>query len=345
MLDLNYIFLFIAAVSSAILLFQTWRGAASPNWRSAAIVVLAVTGAAWLLARPHAGFIAGGAWFLLLFLPATAIRKSIELAHRGKFQNARRLLAAVRPLHPASGLREQAQLIRVMERAQAEGRAIPGPVQRRSSFGRTGVGLTPVVAIFIGLNAAMFAAQMAFGGSTNWITLHRLGALEPYSVLTNGQYWRLVTALFLHYGVAHLLVNLFALHFFGPTLESAIGSLRFAICYLISGIGSCAEIIIMSRLQWLEIEQLVGASAAVMGIVGAWAGSLIRDRHLPHNRKTLRSIVLIVAIQTIFDILTPRVSMAAHLSGLATGFVVGLLITPRRRPSPDGSSGATLAAP
>ncbi|MDQ3626857.1 MAG: rhomboid family intramembrane serine protease [Verrucomicrobiota bacterium] len=332
MLDLNQIFLLIAAISPAILLFQTWRGAASPHWRTAALFVLLVVGAAWLFARPWAGFISGGAWLLLLFLPATALRKSIEVARRGRFPRARRLLNAVRFLHSGRAVREHAQLIDMIERAQAEGRAIPAaPGARGSSFGRSRTGTTPAVATLIVLNLAMFAAQMAFGGSTNPMTLHRLGALEPATVLVNGEYWRLATAIFLHYGAAHLLVNLFALHFFGPTLESAIGSLRFAVCYLLSGIGSCAEITMMSRLQWLEIDQLVGASAAVMGIVGAWAGSLMRDRHLPHNRRVLRNILLIVAIQSLFDILTPRVSIAAHLSGLVTGFVLGLLIAPKRR--------------
>ena len=333
MLDLNHIFLFIAAVSPAILLLQVWRGAASPHWRGAAIIVLVVTGAAWLVARPQAGFIGGAAWFLLLFLPATALRKSIELAQRGEFQKARRILGAVRLVHPGRGVRDQGRFISAIERAQAEGRAIPGPARSPTTFGRTGAGLTPVVAILIALNAIMFAAQIVLGGSTNFLTLHRLGALEPDAVLANGEYWRLVTALFLHYGAAHLLVNLFALHFFGPTLESAIGSLRFAGCYLLSGIGSCIEITMMCRLGWLEIDQLVGASAAVMGIVGAWAGSLVRDRHLPHNKRTLRSIMLVVAVQSIFDILTPRVSMAAHVSGLTTGFVLGLMMAPRRRPT------------
>ena len=330
MLDLNHIFLFIATISPAILLVQTWRGAASSHWRTAAVTVLLITAASWVIVRPQAGYIGGGAWFVLLFVPATAIRKSVDVAQRGEFAKARRLLRWLRFVHPAAGLREHAHLIRAFESAHEQGRAIPPPAFRPTAFGRTRVRLTPVVAVLIALNALMFAAQIAFGGSTNFRTLHRLGALEPYVVLANGEYWRLVTALFLHYGPAHLLVNLFALQFFGPTLESTIGSVRFATCYLLSGIGSCAGITLMSRWGWLETDQLVGASAAVMGIVGAWAGSLIRDHHLPHNRRILRMILFIVAIQSTFDILTPRVSMAAHLGGLTTGFVLGLLLTQKQ---------------
>jgi rhomboid protease GluP len=207
-------------------------------------------------------------------------------------------------------------------------------------FGRTHTKLTRAVAILLALNLAMFVAQTALGGSTNPLTLHRLGALEPYSVLAKGEYWRLVTALFLHYGPAHLLVNLFALYFFGPTLEEALGSVRFAACYLISGIGSCVEIAALWHFRFLELDQLVGASGAVMGIVGGWAGSLIRDRHVAHNRRTLRNILIIVVVQVVFDALTPRVSMAAHLTGLGTGFLLGLALAPQRKRSRDG----TLAA-
>lgn len=337
MLDLNHILLFVAAISPALLLVQIWRGTADPNWRNAAATVLAMTGLAWLVARPQAGFIGAGAWFLLLFLPASWMRKSIELAQRGRPRPARWLLGIVRVLHPGRAVREHAQLLEVIEQARAQGRPIAPLTARASMFGRTHTRLTPVVVTLIALNVAMFVAQSLLGGSTNSITLHRLGALEPYAVLSNGEYGRLVTALFLHYGAAHLLVNLFALYFFGPSLERTLGSARFAACYLISGIGSCAEITALWWVGWLDVDQLVGASAAVMGIVGAWAGSLVRDRHRPHSRRTLRMILVIVAVQCVFDILTPRVSMAAHLSGLATGFLLGLLLAPSRGPTARAS--------
>ena len=340
MLDLNYILLFVATVSPTLLLLQTWRGAANPHWRSAALAVLVVTAGAWLLAREQAGFIGSGAWLFLLFLPATMMRKSIELAQRGDLRNARRLAVALRLMHTPRAIREHAQVIDVIERAHAQGRQIPPMWSRPSMFGRTRTGVTAVVAVLISLNLAMFIAQSVLGGSTNTLTLSRLGALEPSGVFAYGEYWRFVTALFLHYGAAHLLVNLFALYFFGPTLEEAIGSVRFAACYLISGVGSCVEIAMLWRLGWLEMNQLVGASGAVMGIVGAWAGSLIRDRHLPHNRRTLRIILIILVVQVVFDALTPRVSMAAHLTGLATGLLLGLLLTPQPSRTRDG----TLAA-
>ena len=193
-------------------------------------------------------------------------------------------------------------------------------------FGRARARMTPMVATMIALNIAMFIFEIALGGATNFNALHRLGALEPFAVLVRGEYWRLLTATFLHFGGLHLGVNLLALSFFGPTLEKIIGPLRFALCYLLCGIISCAEVAFMWRFGYFRADQLVGASGAVMGLVGTWAGVLLRERHLAHNRAALRSILLIIVIQSAFDFLTPQVSMAAHLGGFAAGVIIGLLI-------------------
>ena len=160
--------------------------------------------------------------------------------------------------------------------------------------------------------------------------LHRLGALEPYAVVVNGEYWRLFTALFLHYDIVHLLFNLFALYVLGVPLERTVGTLRFCACYLISGIGSSAGVVALTVIGMVHAAQLVGASGCVMGIVGAWAGFLLRHRHAPDANRRLSNILLIVVIQIVFDLSTPQVSMAAHLCGLFTGFVVGLAIAPRK---------------
>jgi rhomboid protease GluP len=73
-------------------------------------------------------------------------------------------------------------------------------------------------------------------------------------------------------------------------------------------------------------SQLVGASGCVMGVVGALAGFLLRDRHNPATRARLMNILMIIGIQVLFDRFTPQVSMAAHLCGLVTGFALGILL-------------------
>jgi rhomboid protease GluP len=193
-----------------------------------------------------------------------------------------------------------------------------------SAFG-SGTHITVAVAIFIVLNLVMFLAEMRLGGSTNPRTLQRLGAMEPWAIRYGGQYWRMLTSLFLHYGPLHLLFNLYALYVIGPGLERIIGSIRFAFYYMLAGLGSSVGVFL------LRPEQLVGASGCVMGIVGVWAGYLFRHRHEPFAGRRLKNILLIVAIQTAFDLSTPQVSMAAHLSGLATGLILGLLFGSRAR--------------
>jgi rhomboid protease GluP len=196
-------------------------------------------------------------------------------------------------------------------------------------FGSRTIRPTIVVLIFIALNLAMFVLEIRSGGSTNPMTLHRLGALDPLAVRFRGEYWRLLTSLFLHYGPLHLLFNLYALFVIGPGLERIIGRFRFAAYYLLAGLGSSMGVLLLRLRDLSNPEQLVGASGCVLGIVGVWAGYLMRHRDEPFAGRRLRNIILIVAIQIAFDLSTPQISMAAHLSGLATGIVLGLLITPR----------------
>ncbi len=206
--------------------------------------------------------------------------------------------------------------------------------QPMALFGSGTMRPTTAVLIFMALNVAMFIAEVRLGGSTNTNTLHRLGALEPRAIRFDGEYWRLLTSLFLHFGPLHLLFNLYALFVIGPGLERIIGPVRFSAYYLLTGLGSSVGVLIL-RFQNLS-EQLVGASGCVFGIVGVWAGYLLRHRHEPFAGRRLRNIILIVAIQVAFDLSTPQVSMAAHLSGLATGVFLGLLVAPRRSPLSEG---------
>ena len=100
-MDLNHVFLFLAVVSPLLVLARAWRPDESyRGWRIAALVVLTITGLAWMFWRPVAGYIGGGAWFLLLFLPAIGSRKMTELVVRGDYKSARKLGAVLQILHP-----------------------------------------------------------------------------------------------------------------------------------------------------------------------------------------------------------------------------------------------------
>jgi membrane associated rhomboid family serine protease len=291
-----------------------------------------ITVLAWMFSRDAAGYIGGGAWFALLFLPAIGLRKMTEFAARGDYKSARKLGATLQFLHPSAELREQVRLFHDLESRQAHRATFSSvPVKDEISqqvqpryFRRT-----PAVLILILLNAAAFLFEISSGDWNNPAVLHQIGALEPYAVAVQGQYWRLFTALFLHGGFTHLLFNLFALYVLGPPLERSIGAGRFALCYLISGLASSTGVVVLTMFGVVQVFQLVGASGCIMGIVGAWAGFLLRHRHAPHAKQRLANIFMIIAIQTAFDLSTPQVSMAAHLCGLIAGFFLGLVLAPR----------------
>lgn len=333
-MDLNHIFLFVAVISPLLVLARAWRpsGGIYRGWRVASVIVLAVSGLSWLFFREQAGFIGGGAWFALLFVPAIGLRKVTELATHRRYKSARRLALALQLVHPSAELREQVQLFRALESGQTVGFdptfTIQSNPERQDRHGR--LWKAPVVITLICLNAAAFLLEILVGNWDDPVVLHQLGALEPYRVVILNEYWRLFTALFLHAGAAHLFFNLFALYVLGPGLERTIGSLRFAAAYLISGTGSSVGVVALTALGVIRAAQVVGASGCIMGIVGAWAGFLLRHRHAPRAKERLLNILLIIVIQTAFDLTTPQVSTAAHVCGLISGFLVGLVIAPKK---------------
>ncbi len=350
-MDLNHIFLFLAVISPLLVLARTWR----PNtqhhgWRIAAVVVLAITALAWVFARGVAGYIGGFAWTLLLFLPAIGLRKMTELAARAEYKSAANLGEVLQILHPSAELRDQVRLFRHLESQRASfepgmagtplREARPAqtvrPAQRSGSASEVGRMIrnsplrgAPAVLALILVNTVAFLFEISVGDLNDPDVLHRVGALEPYAVVVQGEYWRLFTALFLHGGVTHLLFNLFALYILGPPLERSIGTVRFTVCYLVSGLASSAGVVGLAILGFVRVSQLVGASGCIMGIVGTWAGFLVRHRHAPQARQRLGNIVMIIVVQVAFDLSTPQVSMAAHLCGLIAGFFLGLILAPR----------------
>ncbi len=203
---------------------------------------------------------------------------------------------------------------------------------------RPTVVLSPVVLTLIIVNIAAFILELLAGGSTNELTLHRLGELDTSSVIYRHEYWRLLAALFLHYGPIHIFFNLFALLLLGPPLERQIGGPLFFVCYAVSGLGSSIAVVLLTRLRLLDPVQLLGASGCIMGVVGTWAGFLLRHRHLPRARQRLRNIFVIVLLQLAFDVVTPRVSMSAHLGGLFTGFLLGLVVPGKLGFQPDSAA-------
>jgi len=142
--DLNHILLFLAVISSLVVLARTWRpGAPRHGWRIAALIVLAITCIAWIFLRTAAGYIGGIAWFTLLFLPAIGLGKMTELAAHGDYKLAGRLGTILQILHPSAELRDQVRLLSCAIRSDyfsvwnltKTARLLSQPPQLRTVFG------------------------------------------------------------------------------------------------------------------------------------------------------------------------------------------------------------------
>ena len=191
------------------------------------------------------------------------------------------------------------------------------------------VGIAYTTYILIALNLLVYALEVKLGGSQNSIALERLGALIPEKVLA-GEWWRLVGANFLHYGSFHLATNMLSLFFIGRLIEFSLGAKYYLTIYLVSGIGSMLTFSLLAFKLGLSNVFLVGASAAIMGLIGAiLAISLqiwLRKRHSLTAKRRLQQVILIIIIQFIFDNLIPQVSFHSHLFGFIIGFSISSVL-------------------
>jgi membrane associated rhomboid family serine protease len=124
-----------------------------------------------------------------------------------------------------------------------------------------------------------------------------------------GDYWRLITAAFLHYGPFHLLLNMLGLYWFGSLLEQRIGSGRFLLLYLVSGLAGSAGALVVS-----PNNPTVGASGAIFGILGAGL-VLERQRDYVFGGSALGVIVA----NLVLTFFWPGISIGGHIGGLIGG--------------------------
>jgi membrane associated rhomboid family serine protease len=188
---------------------------------------------------------------------------------------------------------------------------------RRAAFEGTGAKVTKAL---IGINVAVYVAELATGGGVNGIgsTIYLKGVLFG-PLLEQGEWWRLVTAAFLHYGPVHLILNMVALYWFGSLLEERIGSGRYLLLYLVSGLAGSA-----GSLLWSNGFQTptVGASGAIFGILGAGL-VLERQRDYVFGGSALGVIV----INFVFTFSISGISKGGHIGGLVGGILCALGLT------------------
>ena len=168
-------------------------------------------------------------------------------------------------------------------------------------------------------------------------SLYDWGPLVP-DQLFSGAWWQPLTAMFMHdpTGIAHIVLNMFGLAIVGGFVESRLGSVKFAIAYFTAGFGSMFILAILARVAGSGTLSTIGASGAIMGMVGVMAAMYWRGWQSGEQaaKQWLRSIVLIVGLQTVFDFMNPNVSMTGHMAGLMIGAIVGLVLVSPKAKSP-----------
>ena len=201
----------------------------------------------------------------------------------------------------------------------------------RSSSGTPGriMGIIPIpstatsaiVAVTIALYGiswymtATSGTMQAMGGISGEVLL-RLGAKSPY--IFAGQWWRLVTAIFLHAGLLHIGMNLWCLFDLGPEVESLFSTAKFVVFYLVTGVLG-----FVLSLWWRPMGMSIGASGAICGLIGILIGASFHHGHLGKAyRGQLWRWVIYIAI---FGIFLP-IDNAAHFGGLIAGIVLGYVV-------------------
>lgn len=217
----------------------------------------------------------------------------------------------------------------------AEGRRTQRPV--RTAFGGSAAGRHGYVTIaLIAVNVIMLLASLAsaqnagralgggglgglLGGETPLmdklavIGYIRYSAFDPVvHGVANGEYYRLFTAMFMHYGLVHLLMNMWALWILGRSLEAALGPVRFLALYLIAGLGGnvAAYVFQPGALS-------AGASTALFGL---FAALFLALRRLGRDTSAVLPVII---INLVFTFAVPGISIAGHIGGLVTGGVAG----------------------
>ena len=216
----------------------------------------------------------------------------------------------------------------------------------RTAFGGSVAGRAGVVTrTLIGINVAVMIISIVTGGMsamagggwggllgqstplTDWGSVIGYATYGPGQTVLHGvaagEWYRLVTAMFLHYGVLHLLLNMYALWILGRELEGVLGRLRFIVLYVLAGLGGNVAAYVLSPPN----QAVAGASTAVFGLMAA---TFVILRRL---KLSVAPILPVIVINVIFTFAVPNISWAGHLGGLLVGGIVAAIMAyaPRER--------------
>lgn len=170
------------------------------------------------------------------------------------------------------------------------------------------------------IQVIVFILMTVAGGSTNTQILIEFGA-KVGTLIQEGQWWRLITPVFLHIGLMHLVVNSVTVYYIGTQIENMFGHARFLAIYFVSALtGNLASFV------FLPNSLSAGASTAIFGLFGAFLMLGESFHHNPYIRLLSRQFLTFVAINLVFDLFMPGIDIYGHLGGLVGGFLMGYIV-------------------
>ena len=174
--------------------------------------------------------------------------------------------------------------------------------------------LYPIVATIIAINFIVYIITMLpYIGDEVFYT-----GMSVNYLIQDGQWWRIITSMFIHADFMHVLFNMFSLFLFGPELEKIAGKMRFLTIYFLAGIFGNVATLVLQAGNYAS----VGASGAIYGIFGAFAALVYYTRH---TMPQLKQVILpLVVISVIITFISPNINVTGHIGGLVTGFLLGL---------------------
>lgn len=183
-----------------------------------------------------------------------------------------------------------------------------------------------VTIVLIALNAAVFLAAQGNARLVDRLQLIGLAydpALHQAVGVADHQWYRLLTAVFLHQAVAHIGLNMLSLWWIGPPVEQALGRIRYVTLYLLAGLGGSALSFTLSASN----QPSLGASGAIFGLLGAL---FVLTRRV---KADMRPVLIVIALNLVFSFTISDIDWRAHIGGLVTGTLVayGMVHAPRRR--------------
>ena len=176
-----------------------------------------------------------------------------------------------------------------------------------------------VTTILIIINIGIFLLETMNGGSTNRDVALKYGA-QYQPLIRQGQYYRLFTAMFLHFGVYHLLFNMYALSAIGPAVDYVCGPVIFMIVYLGSGLaGNIATMILDEKRGNSSLS--AGASGCIFGLLGACFVLAISGYGF-----SMRSILTTLLVNLVYGLSSKRINMMSHAGGFVGGAAIMAVI-------------------